>query len=350
MKNRFRSIVIGVLGVSLLVAGVMLWPRSVEEVSSEAQTAQLASADRTSDESGMRPSDAVGCDASGENGLNSFCEESAVAGSSEESLTVAGAASKAASGQAVNTDKKPPKIKGFVGKNSYNQKIPYMVVYSNDRRNYDYFKYVKAKDNKDRHPKLTVDTSKVDFSKPGIYKIRYRAEDKAGNVSHKKAKIEVRKYGEMDRLADGILSRIVQKNWSKFKKATAIYDYTRRVISYVNTSDKSDWEKEAVNAMTIGVGDCFTYYSLARALLTRVGIPNIEVTRYRGEGHHWWNMVYVRGGWYHYDCFPRMAGDRYCMITDAQLKEYSRTHGNKYIWNYKALPKSAKKIITQIHG
>ena len=341
MKKKYRFLVIGILGVSLLVLGVVLWPKPVKEEVSSARVEEKSHPTSSGGTSAGRVSAGTG-----EAALSSVGKKPVAAGS----LTVAGApAAKPASGQAVNTDKKPPKIKGFVGKNSYNQKIPYMVVYSNDRRNYDYFKYVRAKDNRDRHPKLTVDTGKVDFSKPGIYKIRYRAEDKAGNISHKKAKIEVRKYGEMDRLADGILSRIVQKNWSKFKKATAIYDYTRRVISYVNTSDKSDWQKEAVKAMTLGIGDCFTYYSLARALLTRAGIPNIEVTRYRGEGHHWWNMVYVRGGWYHYDCFPRMAGDRYCMITDAQLKEYSRTHGNKYIWNYKALPKSAKKIITQIH-
>ncbi|MBR6229680.1 MAG: transglutaminase domain-containing protein [Eubacterium sp.] len=338
MKKRTHWIIIGVLGISLLVLGTVVWMNPTEageQVSSQVKAD--TDGNTLTGHASVNPSDDFDRESA---------EFSVVSASGSASTMLSAAA--AASGQAVKTDWKPPKIKGFVGKNSYNQGIPYMVVYSNDRH-YDYFKYVRAKDNKDRHPKLTVDTSKVNFNKPGIYKIRYRAEDKAGNVSHKKARIEVRVYSEMDRLADDILSRITQKNWSKFKKATAIYDYTRRIINYVNTSDKSDWQKEAVKAMTFGTGDCFTYYSLARALLTRVGIPNIEVTRYRGEGHHWWNMVYVRGGWYHYDCFPRMAGDRYCMITDDQLKEYSRTHGNKYIWNYKALPKSAKKIITQIH-
>ena len=63
------------------------------------------------------------------------------------------------------------------------------------------------------------------------------------------------------------------------------------------------------------------YYCVSRALLTRAGIPNIEVTRVQGYGHHWWNMAYVNGGFYHFDTCPRKAGGRFCLVTDAQLKK-----------------------------
>lgn len=244
-------------------------------------------------------------------------------------------------------DRTPPVITGFIGKNSYNQKMPYQVVYGDDKK-YDYFQYVKATDDREGKVKLTVNTKKVDFEKPGIYQITYVATDKAGNVKRARAKIEVRKTKQVDQIADQVLSRIIRKNWSTKKKATAIYNYTRRHIVYVGTSNKNGWEQEAIHGIRYGRGDCFTYYAVARELLTRAGIPNIEVTRHRGAGHHWWNMVYTGKGWYHYDCGPRIGGGRFCLLTDAQLTNYSRSHGNKYIWNYAKIPKSAKQTLTRI--
>lgn len=89
-------------------------------------------------------------------------------------------------------DKKAPEIRGFVGKNSYNGSIPYQTIYSDQEKTYDYFKYVYAQDNRDAKITLKVDTSKVNFKKKGTYTITYTAEDKAGNVSKKTAKIAVR--------------------------------------------------------------------------------------------------------------------------------------------------------------
>lgn len=244
-------------------------------------------------------------------------------------------------------DTTPPVILGFVKENSYNQGMPYQVIYSDDK-DYDYFKYVQAEDDREGKVLLTVNTKRVNFKKAGIYKITYTARDRAGNVAKANAKVEIRKAKQVDELADEVLSGIIKKGWSVKKKANAIYTYTRRHISYVGTSNKKSWEKEAVHGIRYGVGDCFTYYAVARALLTRAGIPNIEVVRYRGAGHHWWNMIYVAGGWYHYDCGPRKGGGRFCMLTDAQLTEYSKTHGNKYIWNYNKLPKTPKKKLTTV--
>lgn len=244
-------------------------------------------------------------------------------------------------------DKTPPVITGFVGKNSYNQKIPYQVVYSDDKK-HDYFQYVKATDDREGKVKLTVNTKKVNYEKPGIYQITYVAKDKAGNVKRAQAKLEVRITKQVDQIADQVLSRIIRKDWSPQKKATAIYNYTRRHIVYVGTSNKNSWEQEAIHGIRYGRGDCFTYYAVARELLTRAGIPNIEVTRHRGAGHHWWNMVYTGKGWYHFDCGPRIGGGRFCLLTDAQLTNYSRSHGNKYIWNYAKIPKSAKQTLTRI--
>lgn len=244
-------------------------------------------------------------------------------------------------------DKKAPVIRGFIEENSYNQSMPYQVVYSNDK-NYNYFRYVQAEDDRDGKVKLTVDTSKVDFSKKGIYTITYTAEDKAGNKAKAKAKISVRVADSLDSMADTILKQITKPDWSDTKKARAIYNYTRGHVAYTGSSNKSSWENEAIRGIRYGTGDCFTYYAVARALLTRAGIPNIEVTRVQGHGHHWWNMVYVQNGFYHFDTCPRTAGGRFCLVTDAQLTAYSRGHGNSHIWAYKKIPKSATKKLSSV--
>lgn len=253
-------------------------------------------------------------------------------------------------------DKTKPVISGFVGKKSYNRDwhnkiMPYRVVYSNQRNSFDYTKYVKAKDNRPGKIELTADTSKINFDKAGIYNITFIAKDKAGNIAKAKAKIQVRKEKTLDKACDTILyQRIgIKKSWSTKKKAIRIYNYTRGHIHYTGHSDKSSWEKDALHGIRFGNGDCFTYYAVARALLTRAGIPNIEVNRVRGAGHHWWCMVYVKGGWYHYDCGPRVGGGRFCLVTDKQLRRFSRNYyKDAYIWAYKKKPKSAKKRISWV--
>lgn len=248
-------------------------------------------------------------------------------------------------------DTVPPVITGFIGKNSYNGKLPYMVVYSDDKK-YNYFKYVKAVDDRGGKVKLSVDTSKVNFKKAGNYTITYTAEDKAGNRTKARAKIQVRIANELDEMADKILKQITKPGWSNTKKAKAIYNYARENITYVGYSDKTNWEKEAMNGIRLGKGDCFTYYSVARILLTRSGIPNIEVRRVkpdnRGHTRHWWNMVYVQGDYYHYDASPRSVGGTFCLITDEQMKEYSRTHGNSHIWAYHKIPVSGTKHLSDV--
>ena len=48
------------------------------------------------------------------------------------------------------------------------------------------------------------------------------------------------------------------------------------------------------------------------------------------------------------DC-PRKAGGRFCLLTDAQLKNYSATVGKRsHIWAYSQKPKSPEKVLSSI--
>ncbi len=244
-------------------------------------------------------------------------------------------------------DKKAPVIKGFVGKNCHNGEAVYMTLFSDDK-NYDFFKYVWAVDGRDTKVDLTVDTSRIDYTKSGTYKIVYTATDSSGNKSKATSKIAYRVVGDVEAVADDLLKRLIKPNWSDKKKLEAIYDYVRGHISYTGHSDKSSWEKESIHAALYGYGDCYSYYALSRALLTRAGFPSIKVKRVAGYGRHWWNMVYVDGAFYHYDACPRASGGRFFLLTDSQLTEYSNSHGYSHIWDYQGKPKSGTKILAHV--
>lgn len=128
----------------------------------------------------------------------------------------------------------------------------------------------------------------------------------------------------VDAMADQILARITNDSMSKTEKARAIYSWVRANIRYVSNSQKGDWVAAAYDGFRKKSGDCYTYYAVSLALLNRVDIPSIEVIRL--DGTHWWNLVNCGEGWYHFDTCPRSAGGTFCLLTDAQLLDYSNRH------------------------
>ncbi len=243
-------------------------------------------------------------------------------------------------------DKIAPVISGMIGKDSYFDDTVFMVVYPD--KEYDFSEYVKVKDDSGENIKLKVDTSKVDYTKEGVYEVTFTAKDSSGNKAKATAKVQVRLPKKVDQMADELLSEIVNDSMSDQEKAKAIYTYIRKNIAYVDNYDEVDWEKAAEYGMKYNGGDCFAYYSVSRSLLTRAGIPNIMVTRYKGRGHHWWNLVYIDGGWYHFDTTPRNKQATFCLVTSAQLADYSSKAGNTHLWDESKYPKTATKEISKV--
>lgn len=238
-----------------------------------------------------------------------------------------------------------PVIQGFVGKKSYNGNDVYVVLYE-DRKT-AYKKYVSAYDNRDGRVKVKADLSMINWEKKGTYTITITAEDKAGNQTKKKMKVQIRCLTGIDLYADRILKRITGDGWSDKAKCNAIYKYVQSHMSYVNYNGGNGWEKAALRGLRYRNGNCYAYYSLSRLLLTRAGIPNIMVTRYPAvpNHHHWWNLAYVKGGWYHFDTTPRRLKGRFCLLTDAQLQVYERRSPGTYRYAGGAYPGRAKKVI-----
>ena len=242
-------------------------------------------------------------------------------------------------------DKKPPVIKGFVGKKSYNGQDVFVTLYA-DRKT-AYKKYVTAYDKHDGKVPVKADLSKINWNKNGIYTITVTAKDAAGNQAKRKMKVQVRCLKGIDLYADKILKRIIKAGWSDKAKCQAIYQYVQSHMRYVNYNGGKSWTSAALRGLRYGNGNCYAYYSLSRLLLTRAGIPNIMVTRYPAvpNHHHWWNLAYVKGGWYHFDTTPRRLKGRFCLLTDAQLGRYERRSPGTYRYQGSRYPKRAGKVI-----
>lgn len=134
-----------------------------------------------------------------------------------------------------------------------------------------------------------------------------------------------------------IIGKIITDDMTPRQKCRAIYDYVKGHVYYTGSSDKSDWKKGAYSGFVNGTGDCYTYYACCRALLTELGIDNMEVQRYGSSmpTRHYWNLVDYGEGWYHMDACPHLKTDpRFdCfMATDQELINFSAGAGREYYY------------------
>lgn len=168
-----------------------------------------------------------------------------------------------------------------------------------------YFKEVFAEDNADPEPTLDVDKSAVDAKKAGEYDVTYTATDAEGNTSSVTVKFTFieKKISDDDLNAevDKVISSIIKDDMTLAEQARAIYDYCYENIIYTGTSDKTDWKSEAYRGLTEGVGDCFTFYSASYALLQKIDCQVLSVERLNGKTQHFWCLVNLGTGWYHFD-------------------------------------------------
>ncbi len=189
--------------------------------------------------------------------------------------------------------------------------------------------------------KLSFDNSQVNLSRVGSYTLVCTATDTAGNTSTKNITVEVvetetKKHtqAEIDAYCDELLARITNSSMSDREKAHAIYRWTRTQIAYVNNSVKGDWLLGAYNGLVKKSGDCYTYAATAKALLERIGLEPVvikkEITAYTSQSNHYWLLLDLGDGYYHYDPTPRADGTSFFMWTDAQLKKYSDSHSGSH--------------------
>ncbi len=206
---------------------------------------------------------------------------------------------------------------------------------------------VTATDNRDGEVRISVDSSAVDPTKAGSYEVIYTAQDKNGNIATKTVTF---KFGTQDELdTDAELEKYVAKvaksifksGMTDGEKAKAIYNWCRNHIGYSGHSDKGNWKKAAISGFKKRSGDCYTYFACSKALFEYCGIENIDVVKVRNsnsESRHYWSLVNVGSGYYHFDATPRVGGFNGFMRTDAQIKSYSSKNKNSHRFDASKYP------------
>ncbi len=158
-------------------------------------------------------------------------------------------------------------------------------------------------------------------------------ETPAGNSAGTKAPSASFTQEGLDELVRQAIDNIITPGMTRLEQAKAVWKFTKTGISYTGKSDKSDWRAGAYEGLRSRRGDCFTYYAVSRALLTALGIDNLEVQRVGGPTSHYWNLVNCGDGWYHFDATPRSSKMPYFvsfMFTDKEAADYTARAGRNY--------------------
>ena len=222
----------------------------------------------------------------------------------------------------------------------------------------DFLNGITVEDNIDRNVEVKVDTSAVDMSKAGAYQVTYRAVDQAGNAAEVGTILPVdaktEDYVEPEevyKLVDEALADTIRADMTDAQKVQAIFSYVREHLWYTAPHHGDSWTASAMMGFRDKGGDAYVFAAMSRAMLTRVGIPNLPVERKNEDNDpHQWNLVDCGSGWYHYDATPRSDGTSIFMWTDAELDAYSKEHNNSHIRNTEAYPATPEEPFSMDVG
>lgn len=214
---------------------------------------------------------------------------------------------------------------------------------------------VSAVDDVDGPVPLQIDAGAVDLNKAGVYPVIYSAVDAAGNAVSKTVAVVVTASDEdqdgpfaerLETITKKILAEITTEEMDQREKARAIFDYVHDNIHYAGSSNKRSWVRAAYTGFTRGIGDCFNYFACSKALLTQAGIENVDLQRVGGVSQHFWQLVNVGDGWYHFDACPtpKEYGLDAFLFTEAQARAFTEMcagddrYPNYYVYDYAACP------------
>lgn len=206
---------------------------------------------------------------------------------------------------------------------------------------------------------LTIDSSKVDTEKAGIYAAIYTATDMSGkktSITVFVTVIEPEYSLEIINTAfDNVISTIISDGMSKEDKCRTVYEYVKGHISYVSLSDKKDWRAEAYRALFVtGTGDCFSFFAAAKMFFERLGIENLDIQRTPDliTETHYWSLVNIGDDtlpkWYHFDATRLRAEYNHsgCLLTEVQVDAYSKVRQHFYTYDKTSYPSASIVIIT----
>ncbi len=174
----------------------------------------------------------------------------------------------------------------------------------------DYTAGVKAVDSKDGNVSFTYDDSKVDTSAAGIYYVVYTASDSNGNKVTGRRKVEVKRdAADTAALVDSIAASVGGS-------VEELRNYVRSSIYYSSSWGEDDpvWY-----GFKYKKGNCYVHAKCLDILLRKKGYTTQII--WCEDKSHYWNLVYINGGWKHIDSTPSALHGRYMFMNDAQRLE-----------------------------
>jgi transglutaminase-like putative cysteine protease len=182
---------------------------------------------------------------------------------------------------------------------------------------------ILLRDNRDKEVTLTVDSSAVNLRVEGVYTVIYTATDSSGNKATARGTVTVHSVTreQVDEMADGILTNLLTPDMTPREQIRAIYDWVRGHVNYSKGGIKDNVAFAAYRGLKYGTGDCYVYYATAEVLLTRAGINNLPIQNIEtAVTRHYWSLVNLGDGWYHYDTTPHESNVNGFMITESEAQ------------------------------
>lgn len=213
---------------------------------------------------------------------------------------------------------------------------------------------VTVTDDYDAKPVLSVDSSGVDLSAPGVYTVTYRATDSAGNTQTVTAKITVRKKTDKHvepeviyAAVDALLAKFIREDMTDREKVEAVYCWTRMHLQYGSSRDSDDWLQSAYELLQKRKGDCFRFFALQKLMLQRLDIPTIDVRKVKNhekDTDHFWLLVSIDKGetYYHMD---NVWSKELCLVTDQKLDKFSEAFQGCFNRDKSLYPPTPEKAL-----
>ena len=198
---------------------------------------------------------------------------------------------------------------------------------------------ITVSDDYDKNVTLTLDSSAVDLSTVGTYKVIYSATDASGNTATKEATVTVMEkqenYVEPEVIyarVDAILAQFITDDMTDREKVEAVYVWTHRGdhLIYGSAPDRTDWLQTAYEFLDRKKGDCYWFYAIQKLMLQRLNIPTIDVKKVKNhekDSNHYWLLVSIDQGetYYHFD---NVWSRQLCLVTDQTLDKFSKAVNN----------------------
>ncbi|MCI9049872.1 MAG: hypothetical protein HFF36_04745 [Coprobacillus sp.] len=225
------------------------------------------------------------------------------------------------------------------------------TILSNKGETILYKKNTSVTDNRDKDIELKVDSSQVNYNKPGTYYAIYSAQDRAGNKASKKVKViilnknDTSLKNEAKELAKDFIKMIASDKKTKQEKLKACYDYIRNNMVYngIHKGTIDNYYIDAVDGLKTWKGDCLVSNGVLRVVCEELGVPTIVVERSsQKKTNHYWFLADTGDGWYHYDAFKRKNVIIY-RWTDDQLLQWSKSNQRLADFDKSKYPSTPKK-------